>query len=89
MNDILYATAEFGETTRQFLESEVGRYLKGRAEAEALEYTEQLKTVDPDDAKKIRDLQNGIYRAESVVQWLIEAIEEGDEAINTFIEETD
>lgn len=75
-NPVLKAI-DFGMEVEAFLQSEIGRYLTKRAEAEVEAAVEVLKVADPDDVKSIRGLQNTIKVAESVLYWLADAIQSG------------
>lgn len=70
-------TIDFGMEVEAFLQSEIGRYIASRAEAEVEGAVEAMKVVEPDDAKAIRGLQNTIRVAESVLYWLADAIQSG------------
>ena len=74
------AQADLGLTLEEFKRSKAGRYLIGCALQEAREALRKLKTVDPNDTKAITALQNEIWRAESLVQWVEEAIYTGKNA---------
>jgi hypothetical protein len=76
----LMETAIFGREVQEFLSSNVGKYLVKRAEEEAQEANAALKNVFPMRWRRITDLQNRIYRAESVQKWLGEAIMDGIQA---------
>lgn len=80
MDDLLYAEAMLGEDAKEFLASDVGRYLIGRAEQEAEEAADKLKRISPWRRRRITELQNEIWRAESVRGWLIEMVKAGDSA---------
>lgn len=68
---------ELADKAIAFLESPLGKHLAHRAEAEERAALEALATVDPEDSARIRALQNDVWRAQSVLQWLGEAINEG------------
>ena len=78
--DELNAEMIIGDDARQFLESELGRTILGMAEQEKLSAQEELCSVDAEDAKRIRDLQNTVARANSFAGWLIELINRGADA---------
>lgn len=82
----LVQEAVFGKQVEEFLSSDIGIYLVKKAEAEASDAIEKLKTCPADDPKAIRTLQNQIFRAESIQQWLGEAIHRGLEAIQNIDE---
>ena len=73
--------AVFGEEVRIFLEEDrIGRYILAKA-AEAVEAgLVELKDVDPDHPKTIRNIQFKIRVAESVVEWLVGAVDSGNNA---------
>ncbi len=84
----LHKTIDFGFQVEAFLQSDVGRYLTGKAEAEVIEATDALKSVDPTDPNAIRELQNKVYRGESIQYWLAEAIQSGLNAQQEFIDQS-
>jgi len=67
-----------GAEAEAWLRSPVGQYVLTRVEQERGEALLALRTVDPDDSKKIRQLQADIKRAESFPEWISELIHEGD-----------
>lgn len=79
----------FGLDCKVFMESPIGRYLTKRANDEIEAAMQGLLHSHPDDGKTIRDLQNKAYRAESFLQWMGEAVTEGENAERTFIEAND
>ena len=83
MNKELLAEAIIGKDAEEFFASELGQVVIGRAEQEYTEALEGLRTVDPDDVKSIRDLQNKAWRAESFKGWLAEIIISGKQALQT------
>ena len=82
--DHLIAAAELGEESRKFLESDLGRCILGMAAQEASLAEKKLSTVDPTDSKTITALQNEVWRANSLEQWLVELLDEGESAMNVF-----
>lgn len=76
----LYAEAILGRDAEEFAQSDIGRYVFGCAEQEAQEALSQLKNVYPWRRRKITELQNKIWRAESVQTWLSELIIKGRQA---------
>jgi len=81
-NDPLVQTAVFGQQVEQFLSGDIGKYLVRRAENEAEQAADALKTVHPWRTRRIRELQNTIWVAERVQKWLGEAILDGRQALN-------
>lgn len=76
-NDPIVETAVFGKEVENFLGGNIGRYLVERAEKQAEEATDLLKKVSPWRRRRIQQLQNRIAVAESVQQWLADAIMDG------------
>jgi len=72
--------AVFGAQVEQFLDSDVGKYLTQKAQEDANAALGALAIVDPEDAKRIRALQNDVKIADLVISWLSEAIVRGDVA---------
>lgn len=81
MNEELLASAVLGRDAEEFLASELGRYLVGRAEQDAAEAMDQLKRVHPWRRRKIQELQNTIRRSDSVRAWLAGLVIDGRSAI--------
>lgn len=81
MNELLLAEAILGKDAQEFLDSDLGRYIAGRADQEAQEAAAKLKRIDPKDTEGIRALQNEIWRAEHLMIWLTELINGGNQAI--------
>ncbi len=79
----LFAEAVLGRDADEFLSTELGRYLLGRIDIEIETAVNQLKSVHPWRRKRIQALQNEIWRAESVKNWLEELIIEGRNAEQT------
>lgn len=87
MNPELYAEAMLGKDVEEFLNTDIGRYLIGRAEQESAEATDQLKKVYPWRKRKIQELQARIWRADSVQGWLAELIISGRQSLQTLDEQ--
>ena len=66
INDPTVRAAVLGKQVEDFLGSDIGKYLVGRAESDALEALEELKRVSWWRSRRIKWLQNRIYVAESV-----------------------
>lgn len=79
----LHKAIDFGFEVEAFLQSDIGRYLTAKAEAEVEDATESLKRADPECARTIRELQHKIHVAEDIQYWLAEAVQAG---INAQIE---
>lgn len=84
--DELRGRIAFGLDVQQFMGSNIGRYLQARANADIEEALEALKTADPEDPKAIRKLQNDVAVASSVLEWLGQAVTEGEQAERQFHE---
>lgn len=69
---------DFGLQVQAFLQTKIGKFLTERAVAEVEEKTQELKAHDilGDPSGAVR-LQAEIWRAESFMYWLAEAINEG------------
>lgn len=76
----------FGMDVEQFGKSPIGVYLIERANRDAEAATNELKTVDPENPKAIRDLQNKARTAELFLSWLGEAVSAGENAQAAFHE---
>ena len=73
-------TAVFGKQVEQFLESDIGSYLVGRAQEQGEAAIMELKDADPFDHDKIIKIQSRIKVAESIIGWLGDAIRAGHQA---------
>ena len=76
----LIAEAVLGRDAQEFLASEIGRYLLGRAQMDEREAMEALVSVKWWRRRRIIELQSRIYRARSVRSWLAEIITDGWQA---------
>ena len=76
----LIAEAVLGRDAQEFLASEIGRYLLGRAQMDEREALEALVSVKWWRRRRIIELQSRIYRARSVRSWLAEIISDGRSA---------
>ena len=76
----LIAEAVLGRDAQEFLASEIGRYLLGRAQMDEREALESLVSVKWWRRRRIIELQSRIYRARSVRSWLAEIITDGRQA---------
>jgi hypothetical protein len=79
----LRIVAQLGVEAQTFKTSTLGQYLADCAEAESTDALAQLATVDPTSVQEIVALQNQVFRAQSVMTWIEEAIEGGTHAIGT------
>jgi hypothetical protein len=81
-NEMLVRRALFGKQVEQFLSSEVGRYMVARAEDQKSDALAAFKSCDVEDVQNVRALQNKVKLAESIVQWMAEAVSDGLAALN-------
>ena len=80
-NQQLLAESMLGEDVEEFCKSDIGRYLIGRATIEAQDAAATLKTTFPWRRRRIQQLQNEIWRAESFKIWLLQQIRAGRTAL--------
>lgn len=77
----LFTEARLGWDAIEFLNSDLGRLLAGRAEMQIQEAKEALLEVDINSPKEILQLQNKAAIASQFVQWIAEAITNGDASL--------
>jgi len=82
----LVAEVDLGQQAREFAESELGRYVVGCAHQEIADAHRALKTCAAWRRRRIQELQNRIWRAESLLLWLRDLIEAGRSAGQTIEE---
>ena len=73
--------AAFGRQVELFLEGDIGTFLITRAQNQIEEATKELVVADPHDFAMIQNLQNRVKVAESIIEWLGEAIAAGHSAL--------
>jgi len=71
------AEAILGKDAEEFVSSELGRYVMGRARQQAEDAMEALKKHDPCDYRGIEKLQLKIMQAEGFGDWIKELIVAG------------
>ena len=76
-NSPILQQIDLGFQVEAFLQSDIGRYLVQRAEAQVEEAVEQLKRCNPENSAQIRAIQHDIQVAEDIQYWLAEAIQAG------------
>lgn len=79
----LFGRAVLGEKVRQFLMTDVGRYLHARANADVAQaQVESIKcNIDfPWGRRRLRKMQMQAATAENFIKWLADAIVDGDHA---------
>ena len=74
---------DMGIQVEAFINSDLGRYLLDRSNAEQKAALEQLGSVDPDDPKAIRRLQFNLQVAAGIQNWLADLVVEGRNAEET------
>ena len=73
-SEILLDTAVLGEQVNQFCKSDVGKYLLAHCQAEIQAGLRDLKHADCNDPKSVWQAQARVNIAESIEEWLREAI---------------
>lgn len=76
----LVAEVDLGEQAKEFTQSDLGRYLVGCAHQEIADSQAVLKRTLPWRRHRIQELQNRIWRAESLLLWLRDLIQSGQSA---------
>lgn len=80
-DNFLFAEAVLGRQIQEdFFNSDIGRYISGRAEIEVKKAQEKLEEVSPRDTNAIESLQFEIRVAKGAIRWLNEAIINGKNA---------
>lgn len=77
----LYDTAALGVEVASFLRTPIGEYIQERATRERHQALEALATAHYTDAARIQRLQNDARIPELLLQWLADAINQGDIAL--------
>lgn len=87
--DLILATEKLGIQAKAFLESDLGKYLSGCAMQDLDTAKDDLILLDPYIFGSLSELQNKIYSlqrkarlAESLRQYLAEAITNGEQAMH-------
>lgn len=73
-----------GEETKIFLSSDLGKHMLKRAEVEVERAKAEFLTTDIDNKKKLQELQNTARLYGSFIQWLDEAINDGEVAYRDY-----
>ena len=82
----LVAEADLANETVEWLRSAPGRYIVGCAHQEIMDAQLALASTSPWRRRRIQDLQNRIWRAQSLLAWLRELILAGHAANQTLVE---
>lgn len=76
-SDLMLAEAVLGRDAEEFLRSELGQFILGRCDGEIAEAQHNLARVASWRRRRIQELQNEIWRAESLKGWFAELIQNG------------
>lgn len=81
-NDYLFAEAKLGIEVDNFLQTDIGRYLKGRAQQEVDEAVNVFLNCDPERSRElIMKAKAKARAAQQVMTWLTEAYNDGMGAV--------
>lgn len=84
---MLMESAALGMAAKEFMACDFGKHIVSKASAEVDQALSELIECPPGDAEQIRSIQNRVHVAQSAVRWLVEAINEGDNAMRDLDEE--
>ena len=87
--DELIAEAELGDEAKQFLEGNLGKFLKGVADQEVRIVQDLLLKADPENTIAIRELQNRAFRWQMFTELLDGLVNSGNQAIEIFKQQTE
>ncbi len=79
----LFAEAHLGELSRNFLATDTGRYLHGRANAEIDKCKIELLALNPHEKgfrEKYQAIQQNAWAAEHFLMWMVEVLNNGEHA---------
>lgn len=76
-HDLLLAEAVLGRDAEEFVASELGRFILGRCDVEITDAMDELSRVWSWRRRRIQELQNRIWRARSMKQWIVELVSNG------------
>ncbi|MEN6440936.1 MAG: hypothetical protein ABFD97_20390 [Syntrophobacter sp.] len=85
--DSRIAVLELCDEAERFFATPIGRYIVGVSDQEVQAALDELKKVDPEDTKKIRELQNRIAVAEGAIVWMAETMANGRQVLQLIAEE--
>jgi hypothetical protein len=89
INDPNVKSAVLGRQVEEFLESDIGKYLLSRAEEDENRSIDNLCHVAFWRKRRIQQLQNNIWVAQSFQKWLGQAYSEGLHALHTIEGDTE
>ena len=81
-DDPVVRSATLGRVVEDFMDGPIGTLLEEKAKAEELDAVTKLITVDPEDPKEIRRLQNQALVAGKILEWLAETVQQGHMALD-------
>lgn len=81
MTDEEKAQILIGDDAEEFVKSELGRTILGMAEQECISAALEMQDADLTDLKKMREIQNRIWRTQRFKDWLVELITKGRETL--------
>ena len=76
----LFLQAKYGIEVQDFLNTDAGFLIRSLARADAVRYTQMLKTTNPWRRRRVTELQNKIAVAESLLAYLADLLQRGEEA---------
>lgn len=79
--------ASLGKMAEDFLSGPIGEYLVARAKEEIDEGLRALRTVNPNDADKVRAAQNAVAVPERSLAWIGQIIDRGQAAMQILRDE--
>lgn len=74
--------AAFGKQVDLFLSSDIGKYMLARAREQVVEAQLQFRKADVTNVAVMTAIQNKLVVADSIVQWLKDAVSDGLQALN-------
>lgn len=79
--------SDLGKECSDFIDSKIGRYLMDRAEKDQQAAYQEFKDADITDAKAIQSIQSKVNAPGISFAWLMDAINEGNNAQKIIAEE--
>lgn len=77
---VMQAQVSVGDAFKTWIESDMGRYIVGRAEQKEADILSQMATVNPRDVDAIICLQSRASAVNAFLSWIEEAVGEGEVA---------
>ena len=82
--NVLLAQGAIGAEAEEFLRSDLGKTVLGLARQEAMTALSKLRTTLCWRSRKIRELQNVVWRAEAFEGWLKTLIAQGQQSLREY-----